>query len=352
MPEMIRDRSSRSSIRRACAAALRTMASRACAVLDGSAMPRLEDLPPAHDRVDRRAQLVRQRRQELVLRPVRGPGVGVGAGVVDGDRGPLRDGLRDQHVLAVVGPPRFRRHEGHHPERATVGDERHRHVRVQLQRAQRLQVGGAARAILEHRVGDPRDHRRLPGPEDVRGGAGRVRPLGKALAQGAREFDLGGIDVRGAEPLQAAFVVGDVDCAPVSDVGHGELRDRLERGFIVERAAEDDAGAGEERRLPVGALDPLALRQLLLVQLGRRDRDGAQIAEGGSGLHPDVIEVLHAPVVEDQAARPAAADVERHRQKRTDALGGIRGVAVRQRRSRADVVDRNRRVEAHDRSVP
>ena len=39
LPEMIRDRSSRSSIRRACAAALRTMASRACAVLDGSTMP-------------------------------------------------------------------------------------------------------------------------------------------------------------------------------------------------------------------------------------------------------------------------------------------------------------------------
>ena len=31
------------------------------------------------------------------------PGVGVGAGVVDGERGPFRDGLRDQQVLAVVG---------------------------------------------------------------------------------------------------------------------------------------------------------------------------------------------------------------------------------------------------------
>ena len=164
--------------------------------VDGVRRPRwiddagLEHLAPAHDRVDRRAQLVRERRQELVLRPVRGPGFAVGAGVVDGERGPLRDGLRDQHVLAVVGPLRFRRHEGHHPERAAVGDERHRDVRVQLQRAQRLEVRRAARALLEHRVGDPCDHGRLPGAEDVRWGAWRVGLLGEALAQGARELDL------------------------------------------------------------------------------------------------------------------------------------------------------------------
>ena len=134
LPEMMRDRSSRSSISRACAAALRTIASIGLGGARRIGDAGLEDLAPAHDGVDRRAQLVRERRQELVLGPVRGARLAVGARVVDGQRGPLRHRLRDQQILAVVGAAGLGGHEGHHAERSAVGDERHRDVRVELQR--------------------------------------------------------------------------------------------------------------------------------------------------------------------------------------------------------------------------
>ena len=68
---MMRVMSSRSSISCACARALRSMASSPLA-RSSSAWRRAaqQDLRPAEDGVERRAQLVRERGEELVLHPV------------------------------------------------------------------------------------------------------------------------------------------------------------------------------------------------------------------------------------------------------------------------------------------
>src|SRR3954469_9050488 len=47
-----------------------------------------------------------------------------------------------------------------------------------------------------------------------------------------------GLRRRGAEPLQAPLFLGDVDGAPVRDVGHGQLRDGLQGGPVVRGAGE------------------------------------------------------------------------------------------------------------------
>ena len=74
LPDMIRLMSSRSSMSWVWARALRSMVSSPCAGPRASSSAVPQDLRPAEDRVQRRAQLVRQRGQELVfqrLRPLR-----------------------------------------------------------------------------------------------------------------------------------------------------------------------------------------------------------------------------------------------------------------------------------------
>ena len=67
----MRDTSSRSSISRACAWALRSTFSSARSLELGRQRAGAQQPRPAEDRVERRAQLVRQRGEKLVLEPVR-----------------------------------------------------------------------------------------------------------------------------------------------------------------------------------------------------------------------------------------------------------------------------------------
>ena len=71
LPEVMRLTSSRSSIRRACARALRSIVAAALATSTAPALRPAEQVGPAEDGVERRAQLVRQRGQELVLHAAR-----------------------------------------------------------------------------------------------------------------------------------------------------------------------------------------------------------------------------------------------------------------------------------------
>ena len=68
MPETIRDTSSMSSISWACSLALRSMVSRRAVETSPSSRPVLSMPGPAEDGVERRAQLVREQAEELVLR--------------------------------------------------------------------------------------------------------------------------------------------------------------------------------------------------------------------------------------------------------------------------------------------
>ena len=79
LPVMMRDTSSRSSMSWACSAALRSIVSSAAARRVGVEAARAQQLRPAEDGVERRAQLVRQRGQELVLDAVGLQQLGVGA---------------------------------------------------------------------------------------------------------------------------------------------------------------------------------------------------------------------------------------------------------------------------------
>ena len=71
LPVAIRETSSRSSTSRVWTCALRSTFSSARSLPDGGTAFAAQQLRPAEDRVERRAQLVRQRREELVLQPVR-----------------------------------------------------------------------------------------------------------------------------------------------------------------------------------------------------------------------------------------------------------------------------------------
>ncbi len=70
LPLVMRDTSSRSWTSRACACALRSMRSSACFDFLLRQLAAAQQVHPADDGVERRAQLVRQRREEFVLQAI------------------------------------------------------------------------------------------------------------------------------------------------------------------------------------------------------------------------------------------------------------------------------------------
>ena len=129
LPVMMRETSSRSSMSCACARALRSMVSRARAAAAGVELARAQQLRPAEDGVERRAQLVREGGQELVLDAVGLLGLPARRLLEDEQAGPLLLGpladadlplqllvghrqlgrpLLDQHLEIVVHPAQGR----------------------------------------------------------------------------------------------------------------------------------------------------------------------------------------------------------------------------------------------------
>ena len=91
LPEMMRLMSSRSSISCVCTRALRSIVSSPFGELGLVVGAAPQDLRPAEDRVERRAQLVRQRREELVLHLAHALGLGA------------RGALALEQLLALLG---------------------------------------------------------------------------------------------------------------------------------------------------------------------------------------------------------------------------------------------------------
>ncbi len=75
---MIRERSSRSSMSWVWILALRSMASRPCSTSSASSLPERSSRDQPTMALERGAQLVREGRQELVLHPAGGLGLGAG----------------------------------------------------------------------------------------------------------------------------------------------------------------------------------------------------------------------------------------------------------------------------------
>ena len=127
-------------------------------------------LRPAEDRVQRRAQLVRDHGQELVLgaagqlglaaQPLllgaRGLGLLQRDGVLDRHRRVVGELLREGLVVLAVAAPRLGVDEGHRPQGARAAAQRRHQRRLEAQLADDAQVLGVARAGLEQLAGDDR----------------------------------------------------------------------------------------------------------------------------------------------------------------------------------------------------
>ena len=85
---MMRDTSSRSSTICVSEVALRSMVSSARCRLSGATLPGAQHARVAEDRVQRRAQLVRERRQKFVLQAARLLGIHIETRILERDRGP------------------------------------------------------------------------------------------------------------------------------------------------------------------------------------------------------------------------------------------------------------------------
>ncbi len=105
--------------------ALRSIVSSTCAVRSGGTVPRRNMRDPAEYRVERRPQLVGERREELVLRAVRAFEVAEQARAFDGEGHANRQlaGKRFVH-----GVERLARRQGQHAERRAAGAQRQQQV--------------------------------------------------------------------------------------------------------------------------------------------------------------------------------------------------------------------------------
>ena len=112
----------------------------------------LEQLRPAHDRVEGRPQLVGQGGQELVLEPVRLPGLAVQPRAVGGQRRPVGQALGQREVGLGQPPPDSG--QGQAPER----DAQTQHVGHQV-RLQELSRGEQQAGERHGRPGGAREQK-------------------------------------------------------------------------------------------------------------------------------------------------------------------------------------------------
>jgi hypothetical protein len=109
-------------------------------VLAGRQHSRLQHPRVAEDGVEWRAQLVRERREELVLQPVRGLHVVVRASIVDGERRAEGHVLRKAKVVVGVEPARFCRRQRQSTQRSPTSRQGDDDVRPQAQRTHERQT--------------------------------------------------------------------------------------------------------------------------------------------------------------------------------------------------------------------
>ena len=188
LPETIRDTSSTSSMIWVSQLALRSMVSRPRASLVAGQQPAAQQPRVADDRVQRRPQLVRQHREELVLHAVGVLGLDEQPGVLEGDRRPAGDAFGDPLVL-----------RGEHADAGAAEEQAaedvaphapHRHGQIAAHRQVPRRHAVKRRVLAEARVGrdvvEPDGRLAVERRREDRGGA-RMRERREGLLGRARQ---------------------------------------------------------------------------------------------------------------------------------------------------------------------
>ena len=192
-------------MRRICASALRSITATAWAVF--SSRPRFRRiLRPPEDRVERRAQFVRQRAEELVLEPVRFLGVAIQMDAIQRQTDAPRHVI--EHQQAGAGETQFvLRQQRHHRLHPAFDGQGHHRGRPHGRRARG--IGSAARSAWSRMFTRP--------CRDDAGEASRIT---------ARQASLCGVSL-GGEPDRPIVAYG-VNERRIGEKRHGELADDVE----------------------------------------------------------------------------------------------------------------------------
>src|SRR6185437_7325316 len=127
-------------------------------------------------------------------------------------------------VFGVVASSRFRRYEGHRPQRSTAGIERNDHTRAPgSQPPENPKVLRVLRAGDQDLLRNLRIELGLPGADDPRNPIRIVHVRGPHLLEFSCHLDLGGITVRDRKRLPELALLWDVDRAPVGQEWHRDL---------------------------------------------------------------------------------------------------------------------------------
>ena len=199
----------------------------------------------AEDRVQRRAQLMRQRREKFVFQSIAGLDMVVDEGIVDGECRPMRQISGEHQILLRVLAPRFSGRKRQRAQRSAVRHERHAHVRHQSQGADESQLllvasCGGDEDLVRHRRYECRRLR----TDYVRRAVGRCWIF--VALQAAGLFDLQWIEVRHGEALDLC-VDHDIDGAPIGYRWDRQIGEGGQRRLIVERSRQNGARLIHER---------------------------------------------------------------------------------------------------------
>jgi hypothetical protein len=187
------------------------------------------------------AELVREGRQELVLRAVRRFGRGAGllglpieSPDLDGGRGLIGDGHREREVGLSVAPARFGDGQGDRAQGPLVRDERRDDPGLRRELPEEREMLGVQRDRAQIGLGDARDQRRLAcahrGQRSVRRIA--VEAVSRAYLEDERL--LGDVDVRAGRPVKRAVRLQQIDRAEIAEDRHGQADHAGQHAFGVE----------------------------------------------------------------------------------------------------------------------
>ncbi len=309
----------------------------------------LEHVAPAHDRVQRRAQLVREDREELVLRAVGELGVAIEPGVVHGDAGPPRHFVEHGHVVVRERVVDAAADERDHAERVPAGRQRRQQHRTRSQFVQHPQVLRIARAARQHFVADVRVERGHAGAQDIVDARRRRRIHGIARLEHARQLDLLRIDVRRDDALDRVVGLLDVDRAPVGDARNREVRQVAQRLLVIERS-QQRRGVRKKGHPSRVRFRQRARPLQRLVGLRVPERRRGHLAERRTHADLGVAECVPGAVINDDRRPPLASDRHRDDQQRLDALIAVRGAARIDQRAVGDIGNRQGLSERDERA--
>ena len=226
----------------------------------GAEHAHVEQLRVAEDRVERGAELVAHRREELrfstaglLRRDDRRVGCGA-RGVrgsmqpraLDRHRRPAREILGHLPVAVAEAAAFLRRDIGDRAQHGPMRDHRHAQVRVRAQPLEQCELLGVARALREHIRGNVGGDVRTPFANDTRDirQVGRKRTI--SIAQRARRIVKLGIRMVNADSANLTIIVDHVQDHPRIQIRGRHARNGRERLFVIERGGERAARLREK----------------------------------------------------------------------------------------------------------